>query len=404
MRRMGEWSVVSARRFETYARWSTYVAVSTPVCTLAGSALATGGLVAAHRGAFVTVGVLALGLVTGNALVSRWSFDVLVGRARRLAPVPVAGWALVLVAFVGVALTTAVPAMGVTVATALGSVAASVVPVLDARRTLGLNAAIFVLAVPLAAVADLPLLLVGAAVICVVLWACWSSAWTLRVLLELRRAHEDRAALGLANERLRISRDLHDVFGRTLATIAVKSELASQLVRRGHDERAADELAEIRRLSGSAGSEVRRLVHGELRTSWEDEVSGARSLLDSAGIRCTVTGDPVPQRCAEALARVVREGVTNVLHHSSATRVTLATGVTPATTGAGGRVRLTIANDGAGPPDAVAEPGAGDPRAGTGLRAMSERIRALGGDLDTRREGDWFLLDASIPLPERDPA
>ncbi|GAB3444643.1 hypothetical protein GCM10027570_14150 [Streptomonospora sediminis] len=50
-----------------------------------------------------------------------------------------------------------------------------------------------------------------------VLWACWSSAWMLRVLRELQAAHETRAALALANERLRISRDLHDVFGRTLA-------------------------------------------------------------------------------------------------------------------------------------------------------------------------------------------
>ncbi|MEU5852838.1 ATP-binding response regulator [Saccharopolyspora shandongensis] len=229
--------------------------------------------------------------------------------------------------------------------------------------------------------------------ISVAVWACWSSGWMLRVLLELQAAHEDRAALSLANERLRISRDLHDVFGRTLAAIAVKSELASELVRRGRDERAADEMAGIRRLADEAGSEVRRIVRGDFRTSWDDEVSGARSLLGSAGIRCTVTGDPVPEQCAEPLAWVVREGVTNVLRHSAAAQVTIAT------TNEGGEVLLTIANDRA---DAVgfAETGGNspDPNAGTGLRAMSERIRALGGHVTTRRDGDWFLRDAIARL------
>jgi two-component system sensor histidine kinase DesK len=175
--------------------------------------------------------VLALALVTGNVLVSRWSFDVLGGRARRFGAAGAIAWGLALVALVATTLLSPIPAMGVTAAAAIGSVTASLVPVpvLDARRTLLLNAAIIALAVPLV-VANIPLLVVAAAVISVILWASWSSAWLLRVLRELQRAQEDRAALALANERLRILRDLHDVFGRTLATIAVKSELDSELV------------------------------------------------------------------------------------------------------------------------------------------------------------------------------
>jgi two-component system sensor histidine kinase DesK len=133
-------------------------------------------------------------------------------------------------------------------------------------------------------------------------------------------------------------------------------------------------------------------VRGDVQVTWDGEVSGARSLLGSAGIRCTVSGDPVPEECAEGLAWVVREGMTNVLRHSAATQVTLAT------TNQDGQVRLTITNDGAGLVRSVATGGDG----GTGLRAMSERIRALGGRIETRRDGDWFLLDAAVPLPERD--
>ncbi|WP_435111587.1 sensor histidine kinase [Nocardiopsis synnemataformans] len=380
--------LVGARRFETYVRWSAYIAVSLPSGTLLRSAVEADRLTGAPLAALVTAGALCLTLVIGNILVTRWSIDVVVGRARRFRVGGVIAWALVLASFVTVTLTIPLPAMGMTAAAAIGSVAASFAPVLHSRRALLLNAVALVLTVPLVGVADLAVLLVGAVMISAVLWLCWSSAWMLRVLRELQAAHEDRAALALANERLRISRDLHDVFGRTLATIAVKSSLASELVQRGHGERAATEITAVRKLAEEAGTEVRRVVRGELRTTWDDELSGARSLLRSAGVRCTVTGDPVPQRCAEALAWVVREGVTNLLRHASATQVTIATANEDA------EVHLTIANDGAGPPCSAQD---GE---GTGLRAMSERLHALGGRVTARRDGDWFLLDAALPLPK----
>jgi two-component system sensor histidine kinase DesK len=392
---------VGARRFETYVRWSTYVAVSLPVGTLLRSAVEADRLTGAPRAALIAAGVLAVALVIGNMLATKWGMDAVVGRARPLPLGGAAAWGLVLAAFIAVAHPLPLPAMGLTVAAAIGSAAASLVPALDTRRVLVLNAAAVALTVPFVGVTDLVPLLVGTGMITLVLWLCWSSAWMLRVLLELQAAHETRAALALANERLRISRDLHDVFGRTLATIAVKSSLASELVRRGHDGRAADEITEVRRLAETAGTEVRRVVRGELRTTWDSEVSGARSLLESAGIRCTVTGDPVPEECAEAFAWVVREGVTNLLRHSEATRVTLATAHED------GEVLLTIANDGAPGPARTgaaaghAAPGAGG---GTGLRSMTERIRALGGRVTAHRDGDWFLLEATVPLRKDAPA
>jgi two-component system sensor histidine kinase DesK len=394
---MGDRSTVSARRFETYVRWSTYMVATAPVFSLVGGALAADRVVAEHRVAFAVAVALALVLVAGNILMCRWSVDVLVGRPRRVARAAVAVWLLALAGFVAVTLVIPAPVLGLTAAVAGGSVAASLVLVLDARRTLFLTAAVVVVAAPFAAVVDLTLLVTGVGLIILALWSYWSSGWLLRVLRELQEAHEDRAALALANERLRISRDLHDVFGRTLATIAVKSELASELVRRGGGDQAAEEIAAVRRLAQEAGSEVRRVVRGEVHVTWDDEVSGARSLLGSAGIRCTVVGDPVPEECAEGLAWVVREGVTNVLHHSAATQVTLAT------TTEDGQVLLTIANDGAGRAvGAVADgPGGVWSDGGTGLRAMSERIGELGGRIATSRDGDWFLLEATIPLPER---
>jgi two-component system, NarL family, sensor histidine kinase DesK len=392
---MSDRPLLGARRFETFLRWSTYSAVALPVATFLGSALVVHGPIGTDVAVQAGVFGLALALTAGNVIVARRSIDTVVGRARTLPVGLLPGWALVLVALVVVAPMAPLPAMQLTVVAAVASVAASFVPALSAVRTAVLNAVVLVATVVLAGVSDLPALVAGLVVISSALWACWSNAWLLRVLLELQAAHEDRAALTLAEERLRISRDLHDVLGRTLTTIAVKSSLAGELVDRGGAERAAQEIAGIRRIAEEAGNEMRRVVRGEHHTTWDDEVTGARSLLESAGIRCAVTGDPVPAGCAEALAWVVREAVTNVLRHSAATQVTLAT------THDDGEVLLTITNDGVN--DGVTG-GQSAASAGTGLNSLSKRINGLGGRVTARRDGSWFLLDAAVPARQKEPA
>jgi two-component system, NarL family, sensor histidine kinase DesK len=395
---MGEWSEVSARRFEIYVRWSTYAVVSAPITSLL-SGLVSAQLLTTDNVVMVSAAAVAtLALVGCNIAVSRWSFDVLEGRSKRLSIALVVTWLVLLAAVLAGAVVLPIPAMRVAAATAIAAAAASIVPILGARRTLLLNVAFLALAVPLAAVVKIGLLLVCATLVSAVLWICWSSVWMLSVLRGLQDAHKDRAALALAEERLRISRDLHDVFGRTLTAIAVKSELASELIRRGRDDRAAAELKEVRQLADEAGTEVRKVVRGNLQTTWEGEVSGARALLGSAGIACTVTGEAVPTPCAEAFAGIVREGITNVLRHSSATQVTLTTTIDA------GEVLLTIANDGVSDnrlvPSTTGDSPNPDPNAGTGLGAMFDRIHAIGGRAGVRQEGSWFLLEAAVPLPE----
>jgi two-component system sensor histidine kinase DesK len=391
---MSDRPLSGARRFETFVRWSTYSAVALPVATFLGSALVVQGPVETDVAVQAGVFGLALALTAGNVLVSRRSIDTVVGRAGRLPVGLLAGWALVLVALVVTAPMAPLPAMQLTVVAAVASVAASFVPALSAVRAAVLNAVVLVATVVLAGVADLPSLVAGLVMISAALWACWSNAWLLRVLLELQAAHEDRAALTVAEERLRISRDLHDVLGRTLATIAVKSSLAAELVGRDRTQRAAEEIAGIRRIAEEAGNDMRRVVRGEHRTTWDDEVTGARSLLESAGIRCAVSGDPVPDGCAEPLAWVVREAVTNVLRHSAATQVTLAT------THEDGEVLLTISNDGV-TNDGVTggQTAAG---AGMGLDSLSKRVSALGGHVTARRDGSRFLLDAAVPASQEE--
>jgi two-component system sensor histidine kinase DesK len=220
-----------------------------------------------------------------------------------------------------------------------------------------------------------------------VVLALWSSGWMLRVVTEVNRAGRLAAELAIAEERLRISRDLHDVFGRTLATVALKSELAENLARRGRVEQSADEMAAVRLLAGETSREIRGVIRGYREADLDRELAGAQGLLDSAGIRCEVSGR-LPELSAEqtsTLAWVLREAVTNVIRHSHATRVSISfSGTDPITT--------IIENNGVSSHDARRFSGSGH-----GLINMAERLAQVGGSFDYQQALSSFRVTATLP-------
>lgn len=212
-------------------------------------------------------------------------------------------------------------------------------------------------------------------------------AWTLSVMWEAERARETEGRLAVAEERLRFGRDLHDVMGRNLAVIALKSELAVQLARRGRAE-AVDQMVEVQRIAQETQREIRDVVRGYREAELGAELAGAQGVLEAAGIGCRVTGAPVglPPAVQAALGWVVREGTTNVLRHGDAETCAITVSVTE------GRTELTIENDGA--PEAPVGSG------GSGLRGLRERLATVGGTLEHTSEGGRFRLTARVPLPE----
>lgn len=214
------------------------------------------------------------------------------------------------------------------------------------------------------------------------------SLWLKEVVRQLDRARGTRAALAVAEERLRFSRDVHDVLGRRLATIAVQSELAATLAARG-DERAAERMLEVRGVAHAALKEARDLARGYRASDLATELGGAASLLRSAGIQLTVEVDvdDVPHERREPAAWVVREAVTNVLRHSRAGRVVVTWDGTA----------MVVSNDGAPTQpdrDGVDPRPAADP--GNGLVGLRERLLPLGGDVTVSRDGDSFVLRADL--------
>ncbi len=161
------------------------------------------------------------------------------------------------------------------------------------------------------------------------------SGWLLRTVWELDAAHRLQARLAVAEERLRFARDLHDVMGRNLSVIALKSELAVQLSRRGAAEQAVEQMAEVQRIAQESQREVREVVRGYREADLHTELEGARGVLAAAGVTCRITSDGVPAelpaQARSALGWVVREATTNVLRHGDARTCTLTVTVTAPT-------------------------------------------------------------------------
>ena len=213
--------------------------------------------------------------------------------------------------------------------------------------------------------------------------ALYSAARLVRVLDELEATRTELAELAIGRERLRISRDLHDLLGHSLSAISLKGDLARRLLPSNvHAARAEIEgLTEVARDALRGVHAVTRDKHAlSLRT----ETDGAAALLGAAGIDARIEVDlPDLARPAEdVLAWAVREGITNVLRHSQATTCS----VTAARQD--GMVRLEIVNDGA-------RPSAGG---GNGLAGLAARAGALSGSAaGERTHGGRFRLLVEIP-------
>jgi two-component system sensor histidine kinase DesK len=215
------------------------------------------------------------------------------------------------------------------------------------------------------------------------------TVWVLDVVEQLERSRDVQLRLAVAEERLRFARDLHDVMGRNLSAIAVKGQLAGELVRRGRSEAAA-ELADISRIAEESLREVRGVVGGYRAVDLPGELAGARSVLRAAGVTCVVSGEDagaaLPVRVQSTLGWVVRESVTNVLRHSRAGSCSIDLEAR------GGTVELRVANDG------LPGPGAQRPGGwGNGLAGLGERLAESGGRLTAGQEDDRFVLVATVP-------
>jgi two-component system, NarL family, sensor histidine kinase DesK len=209
---------------------------------------------------------------------------------------------------------------------------------------------------------------------------------------ELHAARRELARLAVIEERLRLSRDLHDLLGQTLSMITLKSELARHLVTE-EPERCTQELSDMERAARQTLREVREAVAGYRQPRLESELEGARQLLEAAGIDYQI--DPLkealPLALDAVLAWTVREGVTNVIRHSRARHCRIQLIQKNGTLGA------EVLNDGG-----RREQAESTARPGLGLAGLRERVSALGGQMEagplTLLGKEHFRLRVELPI------
>lgn len=214
---------------------------------------------------------------------------------------------------------------------------------------------------------------------------------------ELQAAREKLAHQAVEKERLRFSRDLHDLLGHTLSVIVVKSEAARRLAP-GNLDAALTQIGDIESVGRQALTEIREAVTGYREGSLATELDRARSALSAAAVEAVVlrSGAPLAPQTEALLGWVVREAVTNVLRHAGATRCEITVQSTSE------RVSLTVADNGEGLPSTAPSPslpGIG----GTGLKGLTERLAAAGGSLragPSPRGG--FTVTAELPVEAGD--
>jgi len=218
------------------------------------------------------------------------------------------------------------------------------------------------------------------------------------------RTREEEARRRVAEERLRIARDLHDVVAHHIALVNVQAGVAAHVMDKRPDQ-AKEALAHVREASRTALDELRATV-GLLRQSGDPEAptepAPGLARLDDLADTFRMAGLPVEIARADhgttlsaaldlAAYRVIQEALTNVHKHAghgakaevSVVRVGL-------------NVEVTVLDDGTGE-----DSGSGDTGGpgGHGLLGMRERVTAVGGALTAGpRYGGGFRVHAILPL------
>ncbi|WP_049580037.1 sensor histidine kinase, partial [Streptomyces sp. SBT349] len=201
------------------------------------------------------------------------------------------------------------------------------------------------------------------------------------------RTREEEAARRVAEERLRIARDLHDLLAHSITLIGVQTSVASHILIADPERLDRTALAE----SLESIAETCRDARVELRTTLQvlrgddanggghdplPDLGGIPGLVraaEAAGARVTLTldaDDPVPPVTGAAAFRIVQESLTNAVRHAGP-----GVSIEVSIRHQGTALHLDVVDNGSARPE---KPAAGP---GFGITGMRERARSIGGTL-----------------------
>jgi signal transduction histidine kinase len=229
-------------------------------------------------------------------------------------------------------------------------------------------------------------------------------------LVRVLAQEEERERAALAQhrfdeQRLRYAHELHDIVGHALVAINVRASAAAHLARRqaGSPVTALDEIAST---SAEALGELRAALKGLRSDESEgaplrppgagfadlgDLIAGVKGAGLAVELEMAAAPEAIPPAIAHAGYRIVQEGLTNVLRHSTAARARVRIGQDE------GTLLVEVLDDGQARAAATTTGG------GHGLLGMRERAAALGGTCEAGEvHGGGWRIRARIPIETED--
>jgi signal transduction histidine kinase len=248
-----------------------------------------------------------------------------------------------------------------------------------------------------------PALLLGIA------WAVGDNQRTQRALraaaeqaaTDALRDQEQRAALAVATERARITRELHDVIAHGMSVMVVQAQAAQASLRTQPDtaDAALDHVIDTGRASLTEMRRVVALVHAPTTLAPEPGVAALPELLDQVRAAGTpvvmhIDGDlgRLPAAVDLSAYRIVQEALTNIRRHAGP-----AAHATIRLTRGDQHLDIDVCDDGTATNGHVSS-ASGHPASGHGLRGVAERVHALGGAMTAGpRDTGGFALHVTLP-------
>ncbi len=199
------------------------------------------------------------------------------------------------------------------------------------------------------------------------------------------QSRQEIEQLAVIAERERIARDLHDILGHTLSSIALKAELAEKLLKQEKIEHVGEHLSDLHKIARESLSLVRQTVSGYKHRGLSGEVIQLCDKLRQNGFSVDLQGEipTLSARAETALILALTELTTNVLRHSN-----------------GNHCRISFQLDGENVVISMQDNGCiKSITPGNGLNGIQERLHALAGDVSAQIS-NGARFDITLPAHE----
>ncbi|MFY8352389.1 histidine kinase [Pseudoalteromonas sp. SSM20] len=179
--------------------------------------------------------------------------------------------------------------------------------------------------------------------------------------------------LAMVAERERIARDLHDLAGHSLSSIALKAELAEKLISNDQVSLAQNEIKQVATISRELLSDIRQAVTNMKQFHLDEQLNVLKNDLLQNGFQVSVNNhlNSASSSTQNTISMILTEATTNIMRHSKGNKVTINITEKEISISDNGKVNTFVK--------------------GNGLNGIKQRIEALGGELFVDHENGFKL-------------